>query len=428
MNPLPYKILYVEDNPVNRALVCRILAEAGYVVVEAEDGLSGIQIAEQEQPDLILMDLMLPGMDGHQVTTRLKGLPQLAQTPIVALTAKVMQGDRERALIAGCDGYIPKPIDADRLADQIAEFLKGKREEIEGGAEERLSLTQEYTQELATELEKRVRELQEANTELHRTDELKSKFIVMASHELKTPLSVIQGNLAMLQERMGDLYSMLDETGRSSLIGLGKGVDRLRAIIEDMLDFVRIEGRALSVHQEPTVLKDTVLAAIRRLEPASEERQLTVKAHGMEGLPIILADAQRLNQVFFNLLSNAIKYTPDGGRIDISARVTGGVELRHHGRPASSSGDFVHITFKDTGIGIAPEERERIFDLFYEVRDTRLHSTSKTQFLGSGLGIGLAIARGLVEAHGGFLWAESEGYDENECPGSCFHVLLPIVS
>lgn len=427
MNPPSYKILYVEDNPVNRALVCRILTEAGYAVFEAEDGLSGIQVAEQEQPDLILMDIMLPGMDGNQVTTRLKSLPQLAETPIVALTAKVMQGDRERALVAGCDGYIPKPIDADRLADQIAEFLKGKREEIKGGVEERLSLQQEYTQELALELEKRVRELQEANAELHRTDELKSKFIVMASHELKTPLSVIQGNLAILQAGLGDLYSMLDATGRSSLIGLEKGVDRLRAIIEDMLDFVRIEGSTLSVHHEPTVLKDTVLAAVRKLEPAAQERQLTFQVTGMDGLPVILADAQRLKQVFFNLLSNAIKYTPDGGQVDISAQVTQGVELRQHGRPASSSGEFVHITFKDTGIGIAPEEQEQIFDLFYEVRDTRLHSTSKTQFLGSGLGMGLAIARGLVKAHGGFLWAESAGYDEQECPGSCFHVLLPVV-
>ena len=423
-----YKILYVEDNPVNRILVHRILTEAGYIVFEAEDGLTGIQVAEREHPDLILMDIMLPGMDGHQVTTRLKSVPELAQTPIVALTARVMEGDRERALIAGCDGYIPKPIDVDHLPDQIAEFLEGKREEIEGGAEERLTLQQEYAQELVIQLEKKVRELQEANAELRRTDELKSKFIAMASHELKTPLAVVQGHLTILQTRVGKLEPALDEACRASLRGMEKGADRLRTIIEDMLDFVRIESRSLSIHQEPTIIRDTVKAAVRKLEPAAKARRLSVQVGRMEGLPTIYADANSLRQVFFNLLSNAIKYTPDGGRVNISAQVVKGIELTYRDRPTSSSGDFIQIVFEDTGIGIAPEEQARIFDLFYEVQDSSFHSTSKTRFMGSGLGLGLPIARGIVEAHGGFLWVESEGYDRERCPGSRFYVLLPIKS
>jgi signal transduction histidine kinase len=426
MNTAPRKILYVEDNPTNRLLVRRILTEAGYSVFEATDGLSGIQIAEREQPDLILMDIMLPGMDGHRVTTRLKSLPQLANTPIVALTSRIMEGDRERALIAGCDGFIPKPIEVDRLPDQIAEFLEGKREEIEGGVEERLALQQEYTRELVIELEKRIRELQKANVELRRTDELKSKFITMASHELKTPLAVIQGNLNILQAHLGDSHTAMDETGRSSLTGIENGVERFKAIIQDMLDFVRIEGKALAIHRKPTLVKEPVSAAVRKLEPAARERQLTIRMDTMDGLPIITADTPSLNRVFFNLLSNAIKFTPNGGQIGITAQVTQGVELTHYGRPTSSSGDFVHIIVQDTGIGIAPEEQERIFDLFYEVRDVSLHSTSKTRFMGSGLGLGLAIARGMVEAHGGFLWVESEGHDVESCPGSRFHVLLPI--
>lgn len=428
MDPEPRKILYVEDNPMNRLLVRRILTNAGYVVFEAEDGLSGIQVAEREQPDLILMDIMLPEMDGHQVTTRLKSLPTLAHTPIVALTAKVMDGDRERALVAGCDGFIPKPISVDRLPDQISEFLEGKREKIERDAEERLTLQQAYTQELVTALEKNVRELQQANAELRRIDELKSKFIAMASHELKTPLAIIQGHLSMLQSRVRDAELKIDEMSNASLAGIDIGVERFRAIIQDMLDFVRIEGKTLAVNHKPTVVKNTILSAVRRLESAAKERRLTIQVGSLEGLPSIGADAARLQQVFVNLLSNAIKYTPDGGRICITAQVSRGIELAHVDRPTSAAGNFVHITVEDTGIGIAPEEQERIFDLFYEVRDTRFHSTSKTSFMGSGLGLGLAIARGLVEAHGGFLWAESEGYDEESCPGSCFHVLLPIES
>jgi signal transduction histidine kinase len=426
MNRAPRKILYVEDNPMNRLLVQRVLTKAGYVVIEAEDGLSGIQAAEREQPDLILMDIVLPDMDGHQVTTRLRSLPKVARIPIVALTSKIIDSARDRALIAGCDGFIPKPISVDQLPSQIAEFLEGKREEFGGDVEDRLSLQQEYTRELVLELENKVRELQKANVELCRTDELKSKFITIVSHELKTPLAVIQGHLSILQSILATPPAPIDTTGQTSLAGIERGVERLLAIVQDMLDFVRIEGQTLTVHRKPTVLKVPVTAALRRLETAAQERQININADSMEGLPIILADATRLTQVFYNLLSNAIKYTPNGGQIRIKTQVSEGIELAHYVHAKLRFDRFVHIIVEDTGIGIAPEEQERIFDLFYEVHDISRHSTSKTRFMGGGLGLGLAISQGLVEAHGGALWAESEGYDEERCPGSRFHVVLPI--
>jgi signal transduction histidine kinase len=419
-------ILYVEDNPVNRLLVRRVLTHAGYAVLEAEDGLTGIQIAQKERPDLILMDIMIPSMDGYQVTTKLKSLPDLADTPIIALTAKVMEGDRERALTAGCDGYIPKPIDVDRLPFQVAEFLGGKREEIAGGAEEQLALQQEYSQELVTRLEERVRELQQANAELRRTDELKSKFISIAAHELKTPLTVIQGYLTILLDTRGHLHSDLNETLHFPIEGIARGVERFNTIVEEMLDITRIEGGALELHRDLMLVKDAVMAAVHKLKPAASERGLTIKVSPMTGLSPIKGDAGRLCQVFFNLLSNAIKYTPDGGEIEVSAKMTQDIDVIYANRPASASGNFVEIVFEDTGIGIDLEEQERIFNHFYEVRDVDLHSTSKTRFMGGGLGVGLAIARGIIEAHGGFLWAESEGLDEERCPGSRFHVLLPV--
>ncbi len=120
------KILYIEDNPDNRLLVRRILMVEDYEVVEAEDGPSGIEAALNERPDLILMDMNLPEMDGYELTRRLRELPELAGTPIIAMTANVMHGDREKSLEAGCDGYIPKPIDVDALPRQIEQFLRGK--------------------------------------------------------------------------------------------------------------------------------------------------------------------------------------------------------------------------------------------------------------------------------------------------------------
>src|ERR671925_1065986 len=125
------KILYIEDNRENRMLVRAILEAAGYHIVDAEDGLSGIEAAIREQPDLILLDINLPGVDGYEVVSIIKSFSSMATTPVIAVTAYAMEGDRQRTLVAGCDGYIQKPIDVDAFPRQVAEFLGGKRERVE---------------------------------------------------------------------------------------------------------------------------------------------------------------------------------------------------------------------------------------------------------------------------------------------------------
>jgi len=125
------KILYIEDNRENRMLVRAVLEAAGYLIVDAEDGLSGIEAAIREEPALILLDINLPGVDGYEIVAILKSFPNLAATPVIAVTAYAMQGDRQRTLVAGCDGYIQKPIDVDAFPRQVAEFLGGKRERVE---------------------------------------------------------------------------------------------------------------------------------------------------------------------------------------------------------------------------------------------------------------------------------------------------------
>lgn len=117
------RILYIEDNLENRTLVRRVLNAEGYVLIEAVDGVTGMRAAETDPPDLILMDINLPEVDGYEMTARLKQIPRLAHIPIIAMTANVMKGDREKSLAAGCDGYIQKPIDIDLLPVQIAGFL-----------------------------------------------------------------------------------------------------------------------------------------------------------------------------------------------------------------------------------------------------------------------------------------------------------------
>jgi two-component system cell cycle response regulator DivK len=119
-------ILYIEDNCENRLLVRRVLEAEGYRVIEAEDGLAGMDYVQSETPDLVLMDINLPELDGYEVTKRLKQSPAMAEVPVIAMTANVMKGDREKTIAAGCDGYIPKPIDIDSLPSQIAKFLRKK--------------------------------------------------------------------------------------------------------------------------------------------------------------------------------------------------------------------------------------------------------------------------------------------------------------
>jgi two-component system cell cycle response regulator DivK len=118
------KILYIEDNIENRTLVKRVLEVEGYVVLEADDGPSGLRVIKEEMPDLILMDINLPEIDGYEITTQLRQMEGLKNVPIVALTANVLKGDRERSFDAGCDGYIQKPVDVDLLPAQIAAFLR----------------------------------------------------------------------------------------------------------------------------------------------------------------------------------------------------------------------------------------------------------------------------------------------------------------
>ena len=272
----------------------------------------------------------------------------------------------------------------------------------------------QFNQELEEKVRQRTQELEQANRDLERLDRTKSDFISIAAHELKTPLTLIQGYTNIMRD---------DGTVKNNpflvnlLLGIIKGSERLYDIIESMIDVSLIDTQVLQLRPSPTSISNIIGTLASQYKEALKDRQITLKVSAFKNFPYLEADSKRLHQVFDNLLVNAIKYTPDGGKIDIDGKLV-----------ETAGEQWIEVTVRDSGIGINPEEHERIFEKFYQTGELALHSTGKTKFKGGGPGLGLAIAKGIVAAHGGKIWAKSQGYDEEKCPGSEFHVILPVKS
>src|SRR2546422_507606 len=199
------KILHVEDNPENRMLVRAILEAEGYTIIDAEDGLTGIEAAIREEPALILLDVNLPAVDGYEVVSIIKSFPAFATTPVIAVTAYAMEGDRQRTLVAGCDGYIQKPIDVDTFPRQVAEFLHGKRERVE--EREQGVYLRELNQRLVYRLVNQVEELKRLNQHFVRRAAQLADL-----HRAVQDITSELGAQAMLEQLLPNLASALGTT------------------------------------------------------------------------------------------------------------------------------------------------------------------------------------------------------------------------
>ncbi|HSO27152.1 MAG TPA: HAMP domain-containing sensor histidine kinase [Anaerolineales bacterium] len=270
----------------------------------------------------------------------------------------------------------------------------------------------EYTmrKETGLHIEHVAHDLEKAKDSLERLDRSKSDFIAIAAHELKTPLTLIEGYSAMLGDRLpkaekqGPIVQLMQ--------GIGNGTQRLREIVDDMIDVSMIDNNLLSLHFQPVWINRLFNVLENEFMRVVRDRNQTLIIEPFEGSnEMTFGDDERLYQALRNLVSNAIKYTPDGGKIVIDGRKLPG---------------FLEITITDTGIGVDPDDHARIFEKFGRLGSVKTHSSGKTKFKGGGPGLGLPITKGIIEAHGGAIWLESEGYDEQRCPGSIFHVLLPL--
>jgi signal transduction histidine kinase len=257
-------------------------------------------------------------------------------------------------------------------------------------------------------------ELRETYEALQKLDGAKLDFIEVAAHELRTPLTVVQGYAKVL-----DLAAPGDDPNlKEASAGLQDGVNRMLEVVNAMLDVSKIDSEMLKVSPVPVLPKLIISQALYGFRSAIDERGIEIieKHEASEDMPFIHADPVLINKLFYQLISNAIKYTPDHGTIEITTRESRDERI----------GRGLEVIIKDSGVGISDYHMKNIFAKFYQAGDVSLHSSSKSAFMGGGPGLGLAIADGIVRAHSGVIWAESEGFDPENPPGTTFHVLLPV--
>ncbi|WP_394829772.1 ATP-binding protein [Pendulispora albinea] len=365
------RVLHIEDDPRNRLLVRKLLTADGLEVIDAPDGLEGVRLALAQRPDLVLVDINIPGLDGYEVTLRLRNEAGLRGVPIVAITA---EGERETSFAVGCDGFLQKPIDARSFARQIRDYLEGRRENTAGtDTGERLRM---QSGRIVAHLETKVAELSAANERLRDMDRLRTAFYRNVSHELATPLTPIVGYLRMLIDgELGEVQT----PQKKALRAMDDCVRRLRASLDNLVDVTGLETGKMRFFNRDYDFLDTVRRAIAQHADAIAERHITLVEELPHGPIPAYGDSDRLHRAILQLLDNAVKYCPEEGSIGIAVWETEST---------------CEVLIADTGPGVPQDRVERIFEPFFQVdgSPTRAHG---------GVGVGLAIVRRVARGLGG---------------------------
>jgi signal transduction histidine kinase len=381
-SPRP-RLLIAEDNRELATYIGTLLQEVCQCQI-VEDGEAALEQVRQHPLDLILADVMLPRRDGLSLCREVKGDPATARIPVVLLTALTHRKALLKGWEAGADEYLFKPFHPKELVTRVRAILAAAQERKQHEEDQR-----RIQQELERRVEERTAQLTEANCR-------KDEFLATLAHELRNPLAPIRNALELLKHADGDLTLM--EQARSMM---ERQLAQMVRLIDDLLDISRITRGKLNLRKERVELAAVVQSAVEASRPLIEAQahQCTIT---LPPAPIYLeADPIRLAQVFANLLTNAAKYTEKRGHIWLTAERLGGE---------------VVMSIRDTGIGIAAEHLTHIFEMFSQVAPALERSHG-------GLGIGLALVRGLVELHGGKVEVRSAGLGQ----GSEFIVRLPVV-
>jgi signal transduction histidine kinase len=366
------KILVVDDEQSVATTIKAILQLDGNEVTAVTSGKEALDVLKAQEFDVVLTDLRLDDLDGIEILRETQKL--WPDTVSIMLTGYASLESAVTALRSGAYDYLIKPSDVDELRATVGRALERRR-------------------------------LRQRLVELEQLDKLKTQFLSMASHELRTPLTAVSGFMQIARRRMGRLGAATDvpqpwreeaQKADETLDMANRQAKKLARLIDELLDVSRLQQGRVEMRLAEIELGDVVREVGERMKLLSKGHEIETT---VEGTAPIVADRDRIEQVFENLVGNAIKYSPESGRIEMSLHVNGANAI---------------VSVRDQGIGIAPAEVEKIFGLFYRSPDPRADHVG-------GLGLGLYISREIVSRHHGKLWAE-----RNPDTGTTFHVTLPL--
>ncbi|MCC2668351.1 MAG: hybrid sensor histidine kinase/response regulator [Armatimonadetes bacterium] len=388
-------ILHVDDNETNRYAVARVLTAAGYAVVEAETGEAGLRMLARH-PDLLILDVRLPDLQGFEISRRIRADPDTASLPILHLSALAVDvADRVEGLRSGADAYLSSSVDPQELLATVDALLRGRRAELElARVRDELRVQLAESQRLHAATRQAMAEAEVARTELAALYAYKDQFLVELAHELRTPLATLSNCMQVIALTVPESAGV-----QRSRDTMERQIGQITRLVTDLMDIARIRRGAVALEAGQVDLAAVLQHVHDDLFGLAQARQLLLSVALPEAPLYVRGDHARLIQIFTNLVQNALKYTDAGGRIWLDAREDGG---------------SVTASVRDTGTGISSELLPFLFDLFMQVDGTRDRSHG-------GLGIGLALVKSLVELHGGTIEAHSEGLGT----GSQFVVRLP---
>ena len=385
-------ILVIDDEPSVQDLLVDVFHD-DYEVLRANEGVSGLRLAKLRSPDLILLDVMMPGIDGYEVCEQLKKEPETKEIPVLFLTGARDVHSETKGLVLGATDFVSKPIHSAALKARVNNQINLKKAQ-----DELLRLTALKYKDDITAVTKEA----EAQDRIKSMElQMKDEFLSHISHEFRTPLASIYAFVTLISDR---LAGEISEQQEEYLGIIRMNVAQMKSMIDDLLETTRIRTGRLTMRLQSVSLPEVVQYAIQTLERAASAKSISISVHMGEEVGAAYADKTRLRQLLVILLENAVKFTPIYGAIE--------TVVRSH----DADRNFLLVEVSDNGCGIAAEVTENIFERLYQVNSSDTAGRV-------GLGLGLHIAKELVEKQGGKIWVESVLEK-----GSCFRFTVPVYS